>query len=653
MKKLSITVLLLFFTLNAGADFHDFSGVHSIFHHPSNLALSTTPSFDILHYVGVELGNTCISLSDYNHYAVLDTLYEDDKRELLEKFGNPFRLTGYVNSIPFGISIGNFGLAFRGFGGAYGTISKDILDLILNGNELGRIYDVSDTRAEALAFAQASLAYAFKLKDFTLGMSAGYLYGFYHAGCEDHRGKFISDSSYLEAADTIRYRYSQGGQGFSSSFSIGKELGYNTTISVGFENVISNVKWTKDAKYGYSMLHTEKINFFDIIYGDEMDSTVCDTSYEYEKDYQTTLPLIFRVGAKHNFERLPITLFFDYEKGFSNTAISSTTPKISLLAQFRPIGFIPLRWFFPLRFGISTGNPAGVGINLGTGLSFSRIYLDVDYATWSGWFAGSKGHTLSIAMGIRSSVGALIEGVIRDSISRIPLAAKVEVSSKGKIYEDVTDEEGKYAIRFPGGSALISISHPGHEEFSKEIRLKPRERLLEDILLAPVVVEILIAMMDSITQTSLSDVEFYARNIETEDIDTLKTDTEGKIGKTFICGIYEIFIEKGGYKTYRDTINVESALTKTIKLLPQKGILRGKVMDIETEEGLSGDVYIYDNLGNLISETRTDDEGLYEITLEQGTYTAKVNVEGYKSKETTLFVEIGGITTKDFVMFRE
>jgi outer membrane protein OmpA-like peptidoglycan-associated protein len=650
MKRISIATLMLFFAFTVNADFHDWYGVYSIFHYPSNLALYSTPFFDmVLPYAGLGFGNTFISLNDYNHYAVLDSFTTQDKIELLKKFGDPFKLRVNVNSIPFGISIGNFGIGVKGIGGTYGTISKDILDLALNGNELGRTYDVSNTYLDALALVQISLAGAIRIKNVTGGLSVGYLYGLLHGDIEDLAGRFVSDSSYLETGDTVKYRYSTGGKGFATSLSLGGNIGYNTTVSLGLENLFSSMQWTKEATQGVAYIHVNKFDLLNLTDSTFRDTMICDTSYEYKRSYGTKLPLILRVGMRHKFEQVPLTLFLDYEQGFSNTCISSTTPNIALLTQFNPISF------FPLRVGLSTMNPGGIGFNLGTGLSFSQIYFDIDYTTRGGWFSGSKGHWLSIASGLRSTVNSVVKGTIKDSITMQPLITKIEALSRGKTIQDVTDEYGRYRITIPEGRTMIRISKTNYKSYTKEIRLRPRETVVENILLSPKGGEVLITILDKLTQKPLSNVGFSVEDMRRKKKNIFQTDSKGKFSDMFVQGVYELAVEHKDYKPCKTMITVKPGrvLSEKVELVSIIGRLRGKLMSAKTGESLVGKISICDTLANLIEEVETDSNGMYDTKLPEGLYTAKAVVEGYIRQESTLFVEGGKENIKDFMMLKK
>lgn len=550
MKRLSVIGMIVSISaITINADYRNWYGAYSIFHYPSNLAIHNSPFFDLLlPYAGLELGNTFISLDVYNHYAMLDSFTSQNKVGLLRKFGEPFRLQADVSTIPFGVSIGNFGIAIRGVGGLYGTISNDILDLVLNGNELGRVYDLSDTRVSALGFVQLSLARAIRIMNVTAGLSVGYLYGFFHGEIEDHTGRFVSDSSYLEAGASIKYRYSTGGDGLTTSLSVGREIGENTTVSLGLENLFSRMRWTKDATQGVARVHIHRFNLLDLTDALFLDTMIFDTTYEYKESYDTKLPLILRVGVRQEFERFPLTLFLGYNQGFSNTAISSMRPRFSLLTQFNHISFLPL------RLGLRTGGTAGIEYNIGMGLSLWLFYLDIDYATHGGWFAGSKGHGFKLALGLRSRVrpepeeaiaediapeGEKILITILDEVTQRPLG-NIEFSikdAKGKIDTFRTDSEGRFSQVFVEGVYELIVEPKNYEPHSSMLNLILGTVSIHEIKLTPLTGGMRGSIIDTETKEALTAiVSIY--------------DTLGNLIKEVESdsrGAYEVWLTEGSY----------------------------------------------------------------------------------------------------------
>jgi len=112
----------------------------------------------------------------------------------------------------------------------------------------------------------------------------------------------------------------------------------------------------------------ETLDYLDTLFAKEG-----ETAETYEKLGSLTraMPPFIRVGMAREFYKDKITWAVDIEQGFSETAITSTTPRIATGIEYRPIG----EWI-PLRAGMSIGGRTGHFASLGFGFHLKAFHWD-------------------------------------------------------------------------------------------------------------------------------------------------------------------------------------------------------------------------------------------------------------------------------------
>ncbi len=186
-------------------------GIYSISRNPANLAIPQDHNVEIstllpLPNISMGLGNDFLTLNDYNFFFTGDGsveqgnqaryLSDSDKQRFKQLFdqGNSIH-TGIAFSL-FGISInagrevGSFAFSINDRMAAKGGLPTDYIDLLLYGNEAGRVYDLKDATFQSSYTRDYSLSYAREitpsfLKRLSIGASIKMVHGFWYGGIEN------------------------------------------------------------------------------------------------------------------------------------------------------------------------------------------------------------------------------------------------------------------------------------------------------------------------------------------------------------------------------------------------------------------------------------------------------------------------------------
>ena len=109
------------------------------------------------------------------------------------------------------------------------------------------------------------------------------------------------------------------------------------------------------------------------------------TKGKYSSDY----PGAFRLGVMRRTDRL--LLAADYEQGLGSFAGSVTVPRVSAGAEYRLVGW------WPLRMGLSVGGGEGANLAWGTGIDLGPFILDLALRNRGITPGGSKGLAFALS----------------------------------------------------------------------------------------------------------------------------------------------------------------------------------------------------------------------------------------------------------------
>ena len=321
-------------------------GVESPSWNPANLGLSGKNKYHFnLVSVGLGLNNNSF---DKNHYDLYNGEYltSEDKQNILASIpaeGLRFDLGTEVQAM--GLAFGPLAFNASGFAVSDLSFSKEILDLVLNGNEFGRVYNIGGTGGEGWAASSFGVSLGMPIIknanfEFAVGGSIKYLRGFAYAKVKEATTTMSTDFDGLQTNGRVVIDRAFGGSGFAIDVGTAARSG-NWSLSLGLSNISNNINWNKKTKrfvYEFSAdsVSVEKIANSDI------DSVFSDSEETVAiEPFTTKLPAELRFGIARATKRF--TFGVDFRKAFKEAPGVSTKPKFSLGAEFRLIHFFPLR----------------------------------------------------------------------------------------------------------------------------------------------------------------------------------------------------------------------------------------------------------------------------------------------------------------------
>jgi outer membrane protein OmpA-like peptidoglycan-associated protein len=685
MKKIIISVVLLLVILSQVSGHFMYQsdcewlttpstyGPNAVFYNPALLSYPKNPSFSLEFLrMGIDITNNTFSVSSWNEFVDKDTLDENYKSTFMGMIPSD----GFGSSIGadvglMGVKIGNFAFCPRVVAGSNQFIPKDVIDLGLYGNELGRTYTVTGTRAEAMAYSEFGIGYSrpFKVgesKQMYAGVSISYIRGIFYGAVDKMDGDFVSDSLYVEAdLDTFHYKYSLSSwgnnQGISTNIGFAAELNENTLIDISFRNVLSTVGWVHDLETGYVAGHLDPINVLRYIYVYRNlpmpeDSEKWDDAFEefyeidtssVEEEFSVRLPILMNFGLSYQKSEM-WKLFLQYEQGFKTGALTTTTPKLTLSGEYNP-------WkVFPLRGGFSLGGQESFAIMTGFGFSYDQFYMDFGYGMHKGVFMGAKGQSLAFDIGIRSSLKAKVHGTIKDSVTLRPLVAKVVYKSgeeKGKL---VSNNDGSYGFSVPAGKVYIVSAKEDYYQRKLVKSVGTGETVRQDILLVPKYGFVACSVMDSVTSEPLA-AKIVIKGEEEKEV---QASEDGTAQVRLLAGDYEFDVSYPEYSPVVRKVTVPRGqeVQKVFRLLKAGGMIKGLVYDAKTKEPVPSAISVVNSATEKqITLLNTGDEGKYGVSLEKGTYILKVTPgsKEYIYQEATIPLASGETVNKDFALLKK
>lgn len=361
-------------------------GVEAPRWNPANLGLSGKDAFNFnLISVGLGLYNNSFSKHQYDLYNG-SYLTTEDKMAILSSIPDDgFKIDFDTEIQALGFSFGNFAFTLAGEASSDFAFSRDAIDLLLNGNDLDRAYDIRATAGEGWGLTSFGFSAGFPValplfKEFSVGGTFKYLKSFGYAKVKESENRFTTEIDGLNGSGRIVVDYAQGGSGLALDIGAAAVLNKGWFLSLGIKNILNYINWNSEPKsfiYTFTLdsLTAEKVQQSDI------DSVFVDSKQTVEIDpFTTSLSPELRLGIAHSSNRFAFAV--DLTQGIRRVAGVSTNPRAAIGTELR------LLHFFPVRAGLSIGGKHGFSSSAGFGLDFSVFSWDFAVSSRGGLFSG-------------------------------------------------------------------------------------------------------------------------------------------------------------------------------------------------------------------------------------------------------------------------
>jgi len=430
-----------------GANAFSARGVYSFNINPANLALPQDHDVEVslvlpLPNFNALARNDFLSWNDYNYYfggvagqngnLIARDLTPEDKSNFKSLFsnGSDFNTLVSFNLLSFTVNAGDagaFGFAVTDLGGFNLTVPKDLVDLALDGNEIGRTYNINDVNLKASYLREYTFSYARDLGDlfgneflsFTGGISLKAVSGFGYIQSQQSTGSIETqtdnsiriqsdiaadiavspdfgaewgfDSSTKNRASSIGISPQSAGSGFGFSFGLSAQIDSVWGIGLSLTD-IGSVNWDKE-----TVRYSSFGSFLVTSVTDSTQTTSLSDSLKfkgsYSEGFKSSLPGALRIGVSMQLEDLLVVL--GYNQGLNNEPFNTTNPSFSLGMEWKLLDMLPL------RSGFTFGGIEGFKWSFGFGLDFGVIEMNFATSNFGNVLRGNSAKGFDASFGSR------------------------------------------------------------------------------------------------------------------------------------------------------------------------------------------------------------------------------------------------------------
>ena len=387
--------------------------------------------------LGAMLSNSSADANWINNYILNgDDVGELDvkgKNNIISVFPDDgWRLNPIIN-YKFGLRIKNFALQVSPDIFGEFVIPTGLIKLVFNGNEISEPINFSGRKNQFQAVLPLTFSYGMKtnipiLEKYVhrsfIGINAKYLAGLAYFESASKTFTITPDSDQISLITHIKTKYSLAGAymevdtsksfnylfitdidsisliipaGSGYAFDLGFIMDINDKVSasIAFTNLLGQITWGKETAYEHELkqqteipMEEESQDQLDSLFqtGIEIDTNIAITSFK------TKYPGFLILGAEYSFDKLKLASNLKF--GFNNELGSSTTPRFSLGAEFRPV-----KWF-SLLGGTSIGGFEGFQWGTGFRMRASFLQFICAYSEYGGMLNSAKGFSLSASTSI-------------------------------------------------------------------------------------------------------------------------------------------------------------------------------------------------------------------------------------------------------------
>ncbi|MEN3043679.1 MAG: OmpA family protein [Candidatus Hydrothermales bacterium] len=662
MIKLVLFLYPLYFT--PGENFfpsYPFAS-QNIYFNPALIGSEFNPSFTFSFLsTNLALTNNGLSISLYNDImsAHGDSITKSLKESFFKNIGSSWKTNHLSYFSPFSFSLGRFAFGLRAIQGLILMLPEPWLRILLYGNELDKTYfaNKDNTAFQVLNLIETRIGSGYGIfldKEEKYRLIYGLNFAFYISGpyVELNEVNVRLNSYYdgITGDDYIKLKLDTTFLNFGYSIDLGFGLEYKKILnfSLGLNNIISNINFSK----GITYIHYGNLDTFYLGEGIDFDTLYTDKLDTIPGAFSVKLPLILKFSTFYRHPDDKYRLFLIWEQGFKYTAFSTKTPRISLGGEY----FVHPR--IPLRFGFVFGGYEGLSLSLGAGIVSREISsINIGISQHRGILLGSRGISFSFLTEFHSTFKGKFKFKIMDSLTNKPIAnaiLKLTDKNNKKVFEGQSDVNGEIRGEIKKGEYKFEVEAENYYSKSGFVEIKQGREKEEKILLKTRFGYLTLYVKDRETLKPLGNVDVTVQY--KEKTTKVKTDSSGILKLRLERGEYKFKFEHPDYMVRTESYKVESGVQKEVEvfLATRFGTVKGKVYNAQTLEPLKGQLEIYpEGKDSVIEKLETTLDGSYNVKLSEGIYKFKVKVSNYIPQEAYVQVIGGKESLKDFAMLKE
>ena len=378
--------------------------------------------------LGAMLSNTSVDANWINTYilngGILGELDDGIKNDITSVFPDDgWGLNPLIN-YKFGLRIKNFALQLSADIYSELIIPSGLFDMTFFGNKISEPINLSGRKNQFQVVLPVSISYGRQvnlpfLNNFVdrsyFGVSAKYLAGlaYFESAFDtlsitpyddqisiqaDIKTKYSLAGAYMEVDSDKPFNYTfnsdnvykiPSGSGYAFDLGLIMNINDKLSSSIAITNLLGQITWSSKTVYEHKLKLNSQITIEELQEepesslnsGIEIDTNIAVTSFH------TKYPGALILGTEYSLDKFKLASNLKF--GFSNELGSSTTPRLSLGAELRP-----LKWL-SLLGGTSVGGYEG--FQWGSGISMRLLFLQFafSYSEYGGMLKSAKGFSLS------------------------------------------------------------------------------------------------------------------------------------------------------------------------------------------------------------------------------------------------------------------
>jgi len=380
--------------------------------------------------LGMKVGTNFLSVDEFNYFFGESSINADgekvgkyltagDKTRLTNLFsdGGTFQtdlqLTLFALSYKPGAKAGVFTFAINDVFGTNATIPKGLVDLLMNGNTPGDVFNFNDTKLQAWWLRKYSLSWAHGMtflpqvfQDINYGFSLNLISGFFYVGIDKMNSQFSTGAqnaltikndfmahSSFSSDFGVEYNFdssstktkaspgpfpSPSGKGYGFDFGFWGKINEVWAVGLSFTD-LGSVKWKENVAEFQANSEVLITNLADTNQTKDLgDKLTGKNESKFIDGISTSLPSAMHVGVSFQLDKFvkgsfpgKMLIVADYNQGFNDQLRNSKTPRLSFGAEW-----IPTNWILSFRTGLSFGGFDKFGWGAGAGMDFGLLELN-------------------------------------------------------------------------------------------------------------------------------------------------------------------------------------------------------------------------------------------------------------------------------------
>lgn len=366
------------------------TGPDAVAINPAQLGLAPRPGF-ACRVLDIEAGfeNNSFSFSQYNRYtgAYLDERAKQDILSSIPASGLAIAGRGRAAAAEFGY--GQFAVSARTAADADVNLPRDLFDLALYGNRLGRVYTADRTGGHAQVLFRAGAAAGLAVgPDLTFGLAVHCLRGLFRAELVEASARFVTTPQALAADGFASYRRATGGSGWAADAGATWKRG-GWLLSGAVLDLSPGIEWNEGVEAGAYRFRLDSTNAYQLLreepFSDGFERGPADLFYSY-------LPMRIMLGVGRRVtERLNCALLIQPAWQLDPLLLDDWQSRLVIEGW-------PLAWL-PVGVEVSCGRSRGWALGLQAAALMRGFAVELGLTDVGGIFGSARG------LGVRLGVG--------------------------------------------------------------------------------------------------------------------------------------------------------------------------------------------------------------------------------------------------------